>query len=96
LIVDTHVNEIRAPSRSPRSRCWPPRKCQRFGLMPRAALLSHSNFGTSNSESARKMRTALALLREQAPELEVDGEMHGDTALNLRCSSAPCRTAPGR
>jgi malate dehydrogenase (oxaloacetate-decarboxylating)(NADP+) len=55
---------------------------RRFGLQPRVALLSHSNFGTSNSESAQKMRKALALLRELAPELEVDGEMHGDTALN--------------
>jgi malate dehydrogenase (oxaloacetate-decarboxylating)(NADP+) len=55
---------------------------RRFGLIPRAALLSHSNFGTGNSESAKKMRAALAILREKAPELEVDGEMHGDTALD--------------
>jgi malate dehydrogenase (oxaloacetate-decarboxylating)(NADP+) len=52
-----------------------------FGITPKAALLSHSNFGASDSESARKMRRALALVREQAPELEVDGEMHADAAL---------------
>jgi malate dehydrogenase (oxaloacetate-decarboxylating)(NADP+) len=53
----------------------------RFGITPKAALLSHSNFGASDSESARKMRRALALVRERAPDLEVDGEMHADAAL---------------
>ena len=53
-----------------------------FGLVPKAALLSHSNFGASNSPTARKMRQALALLRARAPELEVDGEMHADAALS--------------
>jgi malate dehydrogenase (oxaloacetate-decarboxylating)(NADP+) len=52
-----------------------------FGITPKAALLSHSNFGASDSESARKMRRALTLLRERAPELEVDGEMNADAAL---------------
>ena len=52
-----------------------------FGLVPKAALLSHSNFGASNSDSARKMRRALALIRDRNPELEVDGEMHADAAL---------------
>ena len=52
-----------------------------FGVVPKVALLSHSSFGSSNSDSARKMRRALALIREQAPELEVDGEMHPDAAL---------------
>jgi malate dehydrogenase (oxaloacetate-decarboxylating)(NADP+) len=54
----------------------------RFGLQPKAALLSHSNFGTSDHPSAVKMRRTLALLRDQAPWLEVDGEMHGDVALD--------------
>jgi malate dehydrogenase (oxaloacetate-decarboxylating)(NADP+) len=53
-----------------------------FGIAPRAALLSHSSFGASESASARKMRRALALIRERAPELEVDGEMHADAALS--------------
>jgi malate dehydrogenase (oxaloacetate-decarboxylating)(NADP+) len=54
---------------------------RRFGIVPCAALLSHSNFGASNSPSARKMRQALKLVREDAPDLEIDGEMHGDAAL---------------
>ena len=53
-----------------------------FGIEPKAALLSHSSFGASNSESARKMRRALALVRAQAPGLGVDGEMHADAALS--------------
>ncbi len=53
-----------------------------FGLEPKVALLSHSSFGASNSPPARKMRQALALLRVQAPDLEVDGEMHADAALS--------------
>ncbi|WBO24028.1 NADP-dependent malic enzyme [Sphingomonas abietis] len=52
-----------------------------FGITPRAALLSHSNFGASNSPSAKKMRQALRLVRDDAPELEIDGEMHADAAL---------------
>jgi malate dehydrogenase (oxaloacetate-decarboxylating)(NADP+) len=52
-----------------------------FGQTPKVALLSHSSFGSSNSESARKMRRALALIRERQPELEVDGEMQADAAL---------------
>ncbi len=54
----------------------------RFGVQPKAALLSHSMFGASKSPSARKMRQALALIRARAPDLEVDGEMHADAALN--------------
>ncbi len=53
-----------------------------FGITPKAALLSHSSFGASESVSARKMRRALGLIRDQAPELEVDGEMHADAALS--------------
>jgi malate dehydrogenase (oxaloacetate-decarboxylating)(NADP+) len=52
-----------------------------FGVAPKAALLSHSSFGSSHSPSARRMRQALALIRERAPALEIDGEMHGDAAL---------------
>jgi malate dehydrogenase (oxaloacetate-decarboxylating)(NADP+) len=53
-----------------------------FGLKPKVALLSHSNFGSSRASSARKMRMALELLRAQSPELEVDGEMHASAAMN--------------
>lgn len=55
---------------------------RRFGITPRAALLSHSNFGSRDSRSAIKMREAAALLREMAPELMADGEMHGDAAIS--------------
>jgi malate dehydrogenase (oxaloacetate-decarboxylating)(NADP+) len=52
-----------------------------FGLTPKAALVSHSSFGASDSHSARKMRQALAMIRARAPGLEIDGEMHADAAL---------------
>jgi malate dehydrogenase (oxaloacetate-decarboxylating)(NADP+) len=55
---------------------------RRFGLTPKVALLSASNFGSLELESSRKMQRALALLRDRAPELEVEGEMHGDAALS--------------
>ncbi len=54
---------------------------QRFGIAPTAALLSHSNFGTANSDTARKMRRALGLILQRDPELEVEGEMRGDSAM---------------
>ena len=55
---------------------------RRFGIVPKVALLSASNFGSMNLASARKMQQALAILAERAPELEVEGEMHGDAALS--------------
>lgn len=55
---------------------------KRFGITPKVALLSHSNFGSSNDESAIKMRKALTILRDTSPELEVEGEMHGDAAVS--------------
>jgi malate dehydrogenase (oxaloacetate-decarboxylating)(NADP+) len=58
-----------------------------FGIAPRVALLSHSNFGSLDSASARKMRDALSLIRARAPELEVDGEMHADAALSAAIRS---------
>jgi malate dehydrogenase (oxaloacetate-decarboxylating)(NADP+) len=55
---------------------------RRFGIEPKIALLSHSNFGSFDTESARKMRRATQILNAQHPDLEVDGEMHGDAALS--------------
>ena len=55
---------------------------RRFGMTPKAALLSHSNFGSRDSASALKMREAAAILKQIAPDLEADGEMHGDSALS--------------
>jgi malate dehydrogenase (oxaloacetate-decarboxylating)(NADP+) len=82
VLVDTHVNENPNAEQIAEITIMAAEEMRRFGLHPRAALLSHSNFGSSNSESAIKMREALALIRERAPDLEVDGEMHGDTALD--------------
>jgi malate dehydrogenase (oxaloacetate-decarboxylating)(NADP+) len=55
---------------------------RRFGITPKAALICHSNFGSRNSESAAKMREALNIVRERAPDLEVDGEMQAGSALS--------------
>lgn len=82
VLVDTHVNENPTAEQLAEITIMAAEEMRRFGLLPRIALLSHSNFGTSNSESAKKMRAALAIIREKAPDLEVDGEMHGDTALD--------------
>ncbi len=82
VLVDTHVNENPSAEQIAEITIMAAEEMKRFGLHPRAALLSHSNFGTSNSESAVKMREALAIIRERAPNLEVDGEMHGDIALD--------------
>ena len=64
---------------------------QRFGFTPRVALLSHSNFGSHNNESAEKMREVYRILQRIAPQLEVEGEMHGDAALdeNIRQFAFP-------
>jgi len=83
-MVDTHVNENPNANELAAITIMAAEEMKRFGLVPRAALLSHSNFGSSNSESAQKMRAALELVRQRAPDLEVDGEMHGDTALDTK------------
>jgi malate dehydrogenase (oxaloacetate-decarboxylating)(NADP+) len=62
-----------------------------FGMRPKVALLSHSTFGTEDTPTAVKMRQTLALLNQRAPGLEVDGEMHGDAALDeqIRLAAFP-------
>ena len=82
FLVDTHVNYDPTPEELCEITVMAAEEMLRFGLQPKAALLSHSNFGSSEEPSALKMRRTLALLREQAPWLEVDGEMHGDVALD--------------
>jgi malate dehydrogenase (oxaloacetate-decarboxylating)(NADP+) len=96
-MVDTHVNENPTAEELAEITIMAAEELERFGITPRAALLSHSNFGTSNSESAQKMRAALALVQQKAPDLEVDGEMHGDTALDskLRAKIMPQSTLKG-
>ncbi len=82
FLVDTHVNYDPTAEELCEITVMAAEEMMRFGLKPKAALLSHSNFGSSNEPSAIKMRRTLALLKEQAPWLEVDGEMHGDVALD--------------
>jgi malate dehydrogenase (oxaloacetate-decarboxylating)(NADP+) len=82
FIVDTHVNANPDAAELAEITVMAAEEMRRFGLQPKAALLSHSNFGSSNLPSAQKMRDALQLVRAQAPWLEVDGEMHGDAALD--------------
>jgi malate dehydrogenase (oxaloacetate-decarboxylating)(NADP+) len=82
FLVDTHVNFDPTADELCEITMMAAQEMLRFGVTPKAALLSHSNFGTSDQPSALKMRRTLALLRERAPWLEVDGEMHGDLALD--------------
>jgi malate dehydrogenase (oxaloacetate-decarboxylating)(NADP+) len=97
VMVDTHVNENPNANELAAITVMAAEEMRRFGLSPRAALLSHSNFGSSNSESAQKMRAALALVKKLDPTLEIDGEMHGDTALDskLRHAIMPESTLTG-
>ena len=82
FMVDTHINADPSAEQLAEITIMAAEEMQRFGFKPKAALLSHSNFGSSNLPSAVKMREALTLIQEQAPWLEVDGEMHGDVALD--------------
>ncbi|WP_300648963.1 NADP-dependent malic enzyme [Hydrogenophaga sp.] len=97
FLVDTHVNYDPTPEQLCEITVMAAEEILRFGLTPKAALLSHSNFGSSNQPSAIKMRRTLELLREQAPWLEVDGEMHGDVALDpeARATMMPNSTLKG-
>ena len=82
FLVDTHVNYDPTAEQLCEITVMAAEEMMRFGVKPKVALLSHSNFGSSNEPSAIKMRTTLALLQQRAPWLEVDGEMHGDVALD--------------
>ena len=82
FLVDTHVNYDPTAQQLAEITVLAAEEMLRFGVQPKAALLSHSNFGSSDKPSAVKMREALALVRESAPWLEIDGEMHGDAALD--------------
>jgi malate dehydrogenase (oxaloacetate-decarboxylating)(NADP+) len=81
FIADTYVNEDPTPEQLCELTLMAAETVRRFGIEPKVALLSHSSFGTSNAPAACKMRETLALVKARAPELEIDGEMHGDAAL---------------
>jgi malate dehydrogenase (oxaloacetate-decarboxylating)(NADP+) len=81
-LVDTHVNYDPSAEQLAEITVMAADALRRFGILPKVALLSHSNFGTSDQPSAVKMREVLSRLRARAPDLEVEGEMHGDAALD--------------
>ena len=82
FIADTHVDPDPSAEQLADITLMAADEVARFGIEPSVALVSHSNFGTLDTSSARKMRAALALITERRPELEVDGEMHANTALS--------------
>jgi len=82
FICDTYVNVDPNPEQIAEMTILAAEELRRFGLVPKVALLSHSNFGSADTPSSAKMRAALALLWQRAPQLEVEGEMHGDAALD--------------
>ena len=82
FLCDTHLNVDPSAEQIAEMTALAARAVAGFGLTPKAALLSHSSFGASNTPSARKMRAALALIRARTPTLEIDGEMHADAALS--------------
>jgi len=82
FLVDTHINLDPSAAELAEIVGLAADQLCAFGLVPKIALLSHSNFGSSNAPSALKMRATLALLRDRHPTLEIDGEMHGDCALD--------------
>ena len=86
FFCDTHMNVDPCAEEVAEMAVLAARAVRGFGIVPKGALLSHSNFGASNSPQARKMRDALKRIRVLDPELEIDGEMHADAAL-----SAPLR-----
>jgi malate dehydrogenase (oxaloacetate-decarboxylating)(NADP+) len=82
FLVDTHINYDPTAEQLAEITIMAAEEMRRFGIQPKAALLSHSNFGSSDMPSAIKMRDTLALVKQKAPWLEIDGEMHGDVALD--------------
>lgn len=82
FFTDTYVNENPSAEEIAEMTVLAAQEIEAFGITPKAALLSHSNFGSKNTESARKMRRATEILSKLSPNLEADGEMHGDAALS--------------
>ncbi len=82
FICDTYINQDPTPEQIAEMTILAAEEMRRFGVVPKVALLSHSSFGTSDYPSAVKMRAALVLINELDPDLEVEGEMHGDAALS--------------
>jgi malate dehydrogenase (oxaloacetate-decarboxylating)(NADP+) len=84
FICDTHVNSDPTAEQLAEMTLLAAEEVQRFGVKPSVALVSHSSFGTSDAPSAQKMRRALALVTARMPDLEIDGEMRADSALDRK------------
>ena len=98
FISDTYVNADPGAEAIAEIAVLAAEEVRRFGITPKVALLSHSSFGSADTHSALKMREALELLRRRAPQLEVDGEMHGDAAISedLRLATMPSTRLRGQ
>ncbi|NYT44681.1 NADP-dependent malic enzyme [Pollutimonas thiosulfatoxidans] len=97
FICDTHVNEDPTAEQIADMTILAAEEVLRFGIVPKVALLSHSNFGSRSTASSRKMAEARRLIAQRAPDLEVDGEMHADAALSeaIRLKAFPDSTLRG-
>jgi malate dehydrogenase (oxaloacetate-decarboxylating)(NADP+) len=97
VLVDTHINEDPDAEQIAEITIAAAQEMARLNVAPKVALLSRSNFGSGSSSSGAKMREALQLVRERAPDIEIDGEMHGDCALDeeLRMRILPSSTLKG-
>lgn len=97
FMADTYVNEDPTPEDIAETTEMAAVHVKRFGLRPKIALLSHSNFGSSDSDSSQKVRRSLEIIKERYPDLEVEGEMHADVALNeeLRRRALPNNALSG-
>ena len=82
FFLDTHVASEPDAERIAEATAQATLRLKLFGITPKVAILSHSNFGSHDDASARKMRRVVELLRERLPRVEIEGEMHADTALN--------------
>ncbi|MGN6669107.1 MAG: NADP-dependent malic enzyme [Trinickia sp.] len=97
FICDTYVNEVPSAEQLADMAILAAREIERFGIVPKIALLSNSNFGSAPSSSSQRMAAARKMIAERAPQLEVDGEMHGDAALSevVRKQAFPGTTLTG-
>ncbi|MDB5315166.1 MAG: NADP-dependent malic enzyme [Rhodospirillales bacterium] len=97
FVVDTHLVLVPTPEQIAEMTLLAADQVRSFGVVPKVALLSHSSFGASGADGARRMRKALELIRAAAPDLEIDGEMHADAALipAIRDRAVPDSTLEG-
>lgn len=82
FMCDTHINPNPTTEEVADTAVLAAEEIARFGILPKIAMLSHSNFGTNNLDSSTKMRDAIQLIQDRLPEVQVDGEMHADSAIN--------------